>query len=90
MALDNKNFTGWDQITHTDSKVALLILYHRKEYRKEMKFNLHQHNNSWFVHQGYLETLQRVNGWTSSQFSIETQPSNVTINSLNKAGEYAL
>ena len=90
MAVDNENFTSWEQITHTNSKVAKLILYHRHEYRQDMKFNLHHHNNCWFVRQGYLDTLQRVNGQTSSQFFVGKQFPSVTVNSLNKAGEYEL
>ena len=33
MALENPNFTSWDQITHTDAKIAELILYDRHESR---------------------------------------------------------
>ena len=57
MALENPNVTSWDQITHTDTKIAELIFYHRHEYRKDMRFHLRHHNNCWYIHQGYLDTL---------------------------------
>ena len=62
MALENPNFTSWDQITHTDAKIAELILYHCQENRKDMRFHLHLHNNCWCIYQGYLDTLRQTKG----------------------------
>ena len=90
MALENTNVTSCGQITHPDAKIAELILYYCHEYRTDIRFHLHHHNNCWFIHQGYLNPFKQTKGFRSVQFSL-AQFSNIrTINSLNKAGEYEI
>ena len=89
IAKENKNFTSWHQLSHTDTGTAQIEFFHRHEYRPNVIIHMYQHNNCWYIDQSYLATVRRVKGYNRIN-PPEYTDDKVLINSLNKTAEYEI
>ncbi len=73
-------------MSHTDTRQAQIIFFHRHEHCPNITMNMYQMNNCWYLEQSYLDTIHRVEG-CNNMILCSSNP-DPTFNSITKQAEY--
>ena len=86
IAKEHPSFTGWSQTSHMDQNKATISFFNKSAFYHNVSFDMHNHNDLWFIHQPYLHTIQKA-----KRFKCTVKEATVpSINKLQKALEHEL
>ena len=86
---DNKQFTGWNQISHLDTGHAKMTFFHRSNFNANKTIQMSMRNDLWFMNQTYLPMVAKAHR-TKMCFLREHDDAQIRINKLDKTTEYEL